>query len=815
MYPTPNVAIRDFFATSDLDKNYNDATFSLEVSVKNYGKVKSVPKVLQAEIAGKQLKGEIPSIDAGEEHVLKLSAVIESPRKWTAETPNLYPLILSLNEGDQTEQLTGTEFGFRKIEIDGNRILLNGQLFKQKGVNRVEHDPVHGHYISKERLEQELKLMKKNNINSIRTAHFPFNSEFYVLCNRYGLYVMNEANLEGTPWVTPLDFVNHESWREAHVERMERLMHRDKNRPSVITWSVGNESHFGENMAAMHHVAKKMDTTRPTSYHYQQEPAPYDIIAGGTLKGGKSRYYTLEEWEALGEANLAKPYVRTEGAHGMGNAMGTFVQIVDIMEKYENLGGFYIWDWVDQGIKTATKDGVEYIGYGGDFGEQTHSYNFCLNGVVMADLSETGKLAEVKYGYKNAAFEWTNNKKQIRITNKNYFVNLSKYSGKWELLRNGNVVQKGDFLVPDIAPQEGAIIPTPVNVSMLNKTDEWLLNLQLQTTQDELWAPKGYSVVEEQLSISSYNFSKKVNVASPRLVSKPGKDNVILISDKSFSVEFDSEKGSLKNYKYNGEVLFEKGPSLNFWRATTDNDYGNRLKNMPNRFGVKWYKAGLNNLTHKLSSLKTVGNKIIAHYKILADQNNGFNAIVIYSFYKDGSINFDFELEAFGSSIRELSSLPKVGTQWVLPKPMENMEWYGKGPFHNYIDRASGSFLGNYSARVEEQFVNYPYPQENGNKMEVRWVTMDNGNGLGLKIHAQQPLEVSAHNYTTKNMEVATHTYELLPTENIYWNIDYKQCGLGNGSCGPNTRKEHSILPTEKYQFNYWMQPIIIAKKYD
>lgn len=359
LYPTPNVAIRDFFATSDFDDNYNNATFSIDVSVKNYGKVKSLARNLQVSIAGKQLKTTIPPIEAGEEYVLNLKTQLESPLKWTAETPHLYPLLLSLAEGNETKQVTGTEFGFRKLEIAGNRILLNGIPFKQKGVNRVEHDPVNGHYITGKRLEQELKLMKQNNINAIRTAHFPFNSEFYVLCNRYGFYVIDEANLESTPSVTPLDFVNDKSWKKAHEERMERMIHRDKNHPSVITWSVGNEAHFGENMAAMHHVAKKMDSTRPTSYHYQQEPAPYDIIAGGTLKGGKGRYYPLEEWEKLGKANLAKPYVRTEGAHGMGNAMGTFVQIVDIMGKYESLGGFYIWDWVDQGIKTSTKEGVE------------------------------------------------------------------------------------------------------------------------------------------------------------------------------------------------------------------------------------------------------------------------------------------------------------------------------------------------------------------------------------------------------------------------------------------------------------------------
>ena len=288
----------------------------------------------------------------------------------------------------------------------------------------------------------------------------------------------------------------------------------------------------------------------------------------------------------------------------------------------------------------------------------------------------------------------------------------------------------------------------------------------------------------------------------------PDTNNTILISNANFSVEFDPEEGSLKNYKYNGEVLFEKGPAMNFYRATTDNDYGNRRRKMPERFGVKWQEAGLDSLTHKLRSFEIEKNKIIASYLISANEENGFEAVVSYSFFKDGSISFDFEVEAFGSSIRELPSLPKVGTQWVLPKQQENMAWYGKGPFHNYSDRSGGSFIRTYRASVEEQFVNYPYPQENGNKMDVRWVSMDNGRGSGLKIYAKQALEVSAHHYTTKNLDEATHTYQLQPTGKVYWNIDYKQCGLGNGSCGPNTRSENCIPPAEKYQFAYWMQPI-------
>jgi beta-galactosidase/beta-glucuronidase len=492
----------------------------------------------------------------------------------------------------------------------------------------------------------------------------------------------------------------------------------------------------------------------------------------------------------------------------MGNAMGNFKEIVDIMEKYPSLGGFYIWDWVDQGIKTQTENGEEYIGYGGDFGEVTHDYNFCLNGVVLPDLSKTGKLAEVKYVYQNADIKWNKNKTNILISNKNYFVDLNRYKGKWELLKNGKLVKEGSFSLPGIAPQKSSYIKTPIDISKLDKQHEWLLNLQLISTKDELWASKAYPVVEEQLVIQPFDFNSKAKKTGPFLISKQDEGKTIVLSNDKFSVAFDSKEGILKNYTYNGELLFENGPKLNFWRATTDNDTGNRLKKTNSKFATKWHKTGLNDLQQELISATIEENKIIANYKILANQDNGFNAKVIYAFYEDGSINFDFDVEAFGSSIRNLPSLPKVGTQWLLPEEMDNMEWYGKGPFHNYIDRANGTFIGNYSASVEEQFVNYPYPQENGNKMDVRWAMMDNGNGLGLKISGYQPLEVSAHHYATKNLDEATHTHELQRTENVYWNIDYKQCGLGNSSCGSNTRKEYCISPSEKFNFSYRMEPI-------
>lgn len=807
LYATPNLAIRDFYATSKLDKNYENANFSIEVAVKNYGAKKSKPNTITISIAGEQIKKELPRLQSGEEQIIRLNKKIKSPLKWTAETPNLYPLVLNLSQGNQVNQVTGTEFGFRDIEISGNKILLNGKPFIQKGVNRVEHDPVNGHYITSERLKQELKLLKKNNINAIRTAHFPFNSEFYVWCNRYGFYVIDEANLESTHKFTPLDFTNDQSWKKAHEERMERMIHRDKNHPCVINWSVGNEAHYGKNMAAMHDVAKRLDTTRPTSYHYQQQPAPYDIIAGGTVKGGKGRYYGLEDWKKLGRANLSKPYVRTEGAHAMGNAMGNFKEIVEILEQYESLGGFYIWDWVDQSIKTQTSSGEVFYAYGGDFGEQRHSYNFCLNGIVMSDLTETGKLAEVKYVYQNAHIEWHNNKQQLKISNKYYFKNLNTYKGRWELLKNGTVVEEGFFKIPNIAAQKSGFIDNPVDLSKLETSKEWFLNISLLTTNDQIGVDNDYPIIEEQLQVNTFNYDANKTARAPLLIKMHQKDSTQTIVGSNFTVDIDYKSGQLKNYRFNNQLLFETGPVFNFVRAATDNDAGNRLLNKPFRFATQWRNAGLYDLKPILKSLVVDVNKVVVEHDLKGKKDGGFNTKTIYSFFTDGVIEFDFEAEAYGASILNLPSLPKVGTQWSLPKEMNYMEWYGKGPFHNYSDRSNGTFIKEFRASVKEQYVNYPYPQEHGNKMDIRWVAMHNNLDYGLKILPLQPLETSAHIYTTKNLDQATHTYELKPTQNVFWNLDYKQCGLGNGSCGSNTRPEYRVMPNKKFKFSYLMKP--------
>jgi len=804
LYATPTVAIRDFFARVDLDAQYRDAAFELDVSVRNYGSTPSTPRQLAATIADQELKHIIPPLKAGEEQTVTLKAAITNPEKWTAESPSLYPLLLMLAENGKHTQVTGTEFGFRELEIKGTSCLLNGQPFIQKGVNRVEHDPVHGHYITPERLHEELRLLKEGNVNAVRTAHFPSQSEFYVLCNRYGIYVQDEANMESDHEGT-----HTAAWRPVHEERMARMIERDKNHPCVIAWSVGNEADPHDNMAAMHDIAKKMDPTRPTAYHYQQEPAPYDIIAGGNLKGGKGRYYSHRAWIELGDKGLSKPYIRTEGLHISGNALGNLKETVEVMEASPHIGGLYIWDWVDQGVQTQTESGVDYIGYGGDFGEVTHGYTGCLDGIMLAELTNRGKLTELAYCYQNANAEWVDSaKKAIRFHNRNFFVSLDQFSGRWELVKNGTMVKTGTFTPPAIAPRQSGDWPLPFSTDHLGAGDEWLLNLYLETAEATAWAAKGYPVAREQLEIHPYTFPTLKQAGSSKIkVATSGKTTTF--TGAGFSVELDRQTGLLANYAADGTTLFKRGPKLNFWRAPTCNDAGSRAKLNPNKYEGLWrLKGGLDKMTHKLLELKVDGSTITTRHDISGSENGGFKTETVTTILQDGTLQFSYRIEPYGNrKFMNMASLPKIGTQCILPEGFERMRWYGRGPHHSYSDRCQGSLLGIYSQTVDEQYVNYPWPQEYGNRSAIRSVSMADEQGAGIVANGQQPLEVSARHYTDKNLTDAKHTYDLVRTDEIYFNIDLVQCGVGNDSCGGNPPLEPYRVKVEPVSFAFSIHP--------
>ncbi len=820
LYATPQTAIRDFFATAELDDACDDATLNVEVSVKNYGEAPSAPVGVKCMLYGPdggKVKAaatpiRIPSIPPGKERKVNLKMDVDSPLKWTAETPNLYPLVLTLSRDGKTVQVTGTEFGFRRMHIRDGVFYLNDRAIKIKGVNRVEHDPVRGHYIRRERIEKELRLMKRNNINCVRTAHFPSCSEFYTLCNRYGLYVVDEANLESGPHS---GFPSRPAWKKAHLDRMERMIYRDRNHPCVINWSVGNEADNGPNMAAMHYLAKKTDPTRSTSYHYDTEPRVYDIVAGGTTRGGHGRYYGLDEMIRIAKAKSDRPYLRSEFAHAMGNAVGNLSETVAIMEKHPRIMGGCIWDWVDQSILTRTKDGQEYYGFGGDFGEVEHDANFCLNGLVMSDLSRTGKLAEVRGVYQNVGVSWANEgKSKIAVGNKNFFTDLGQYDCRWELLADGESAKRGELLLPSAPPQKTVVVDIPTECRQdVPDGAELLLNVSFHLKRNELWADKGYAVGFGQLVLRGWDFDKKSPAARGELTIAEYDDGRSVITGEGFSVRVNTQTGRLENYTRGGRVLMLHGPRPHFWRAPTDND-GGYAKSMrhKNRYSAKWIRAGLDALKSDVKSLdieKTGDNVVVRAEHVIQKPGAkaGFNCTSVTTVRPDGVMQFRHDIKPFGKAVTRLPSLPRIGVQCVTARDLERMSWYGRGPMANYRDRNTGSLIGVYTGTVDEQFVNYPVPQANGNKTDVRWVSLRDEEGAGLIAQSTRPIETSARHYTDENLSNAYHTYDLKRTDEIYWNIDYAQCGLGNASCGRSFPLEKYRVKPRAVTFEYTIAP--------
>ncbi|OXU15471.1 glycoside hydrolase family 2 TIM barrel-domain containing protein [Sedimentisphaera salicampi] len=807
LFSMPETAVWDYFASAKLDKNHKDAEFSIEAEVRNFSDESIKGLVVECRIAGKTLREEVPVISGLDSRKVVLAAPIENPDKWTAESPNLYPLTVALNKNGKTIQAASTEFGFREIEIKGEVFLVNGRPVKLKGVNRVEHDPVNGHYITEERLKRELSLMKKYNINCVRTAHFPSNSEFYSLCNRYGLYVIDEANVESFGH----GIVTSPVWKNAHEKRMRRMIQRDKNHPSVINWSVGNEASNGPNMAAMHYIAKQMDSTRHTSYHFNTEPKVYDIIAGGNENGGRGRYYDNKTFRKIGEADMGKPYIRTEGAHGMGNAMGGLKETVKIMEQYPGIAGFCIWDWVDQAILTETEDGRKYYGFGGDFGEVQHSANFCLNGIVLADLSVTGKLTEVGYCYQNAEISWADESKaSIAIKNKNFFTNLNRFDGKWELLKNGKPYKSGELELPKIPPQQTGEMKTPVDAANLSKKEEWLLNVYIALHEDKLWADKGWPIVKEQLSITGFRPEMREPEQSGGWeVLQAGSDKVFKCSNAEITL---NKNGIFENYRVNGKLILKRGPKEDLWRAPTDNDGGYAKSQRSNKkYSAKWQKAGLDNIEWRLNNSEITRSK--DGLKVIVSRLGKCKGGIIHSkitasLMAGGLIDFQFDIRASGDYISKLPSLPKIGTECIAAEGFENFKWFGRGPQHNYSDRNNGTLARVYSGTVDEQFVSFPVPQENGNKTGVRWASLIDDSGFGVKIIGKQMLETSVAHYSDMNLSKAYHTYDLKREPEVFWDIDLKQCGLGNASCGNfPALPQYRVKPGE-YSFGYRIEPL-------
>jgi len=822
LYSTPKTQIQDFFVTTDLDENYKNAVVSALVNLKNYD-TKSFKNGLldfkllnlegqEVELDGK-LSHEISLLKPGASMEVIISGNVTGPMKWTHETPNLYKVAISLynSQGEITE-VVACNTGFREIEINNREVLLNGKPLLFKGVNKVEHHPLLGKYVTREWLEKEVLIMKQHNINSIRTAHYPHDPYLYELCDRYGLLVIDEANVESHGMRYGAEsLAKNPAWKKAHVQRCRSMIQRDKNHPSVVMWSHGNEAGNGVNIAAMNDEAHRLDATRPTHYHFSDNPKSCDILGGGIHKGGKrhnaGRYHSIKDLEIVANSGEPRPFLLNEYAHAMGNAMGNLKEYVDVFEKYPNMIGGHIWDWVDQGILQTTDDGEDWYAYGGDFGDTPNDKNFCLNGIVLPNLGVTPKTIEVKRVYQNIGFKLNNNSGSLTLSNKNQHITLDGITFFWKVLENGKIVKKGDFMI-NVAAGLSENYKIPFGDISIEKNKEYLFNISAKLNEKCRWAEAGYEIAFDQFILQEWIFEID-ELDSKQRMHTDVSDNFVKISGDDFSFAFDIEKGVISEYKLKGKNLLQNGPQPNVWRAPTDND-GSYFPDATNKRQCNlWLDAGLKDIVSALTNfeMKNQGEAnttFVASYELRSkDKTTGFDWHIEYSVFSDGRFTMNTKVKPIG----RLPDLPRLGYQLILPDEFDHFEWYGRGPHESYNDRKVGASIGKYSGSVDEQFTYYVVPQENGNKTDVRWVKLTNTNGVGLKVSGDIPLEASVHHYSTQTLTNAVHTYELVKENLTYWNIDFSQGGLGGNSCGPKPLEKYLLKPLP-IQFSLKFEPI-------
>jgi len=810
---TPKVHIRDYFIMTDLDPTYSSGSFWLRINIQNFGLERSQPGTLIATMydqSGEKVFSESieisQSLNHHQELVLNIQQQVENPLLWSAEHPNLYSLTLELlDENENNTEVISARVGFRKIEITNGQLLVNGYAIDLKGTNRHEIHPENGRVMSKELMLKDILLMKQHNINAVRTSHYPNTPEWYDLCDVYGLYVWDEANIESHQTRENSVFAKDPEWQEAFLDRGRRMVERDKNHPSVIVWSLGNETGHGPNHEAMASMIREMDPLRPIHYDDHEdrwkggEPTPcfYDIIS--------DMYSSPETMVKFHRDYPDRPIILCEYVHAMGNSVGGIKDYWDVIYAHPRMQGGFVWDWVDQGLTKYTADGEKYWAYGGDFGDTPNSGSFCLNGLVYPDRTIKPSLLEVKKVYQYIGFEPVDLVKgKIWLINRYHFTNLNYFLVSWELHSEGKSLQVGQIELPAVHPGDSAAIQIPFNQPNVEPGKNYFLDLEVRLPEDLPWADEDHLVAWEQFQIPYHNPGITESQTEPLPPVKLSEShNELLISGKGFNVQFERKTGFLTSWIINGKESIEAGPKLNFWRPPTDNDRSdwNGLR--------KWQSAGLENLTHKLitfhfSQPDETSANVKTEYEMLNPAGNLIvTATVEYWIQGSCEINVACAIRPTG----KVENFAKIGFQLRLPGDMNNVRWYGRGPHETYPDRQASGRINVYQMKVDDLWENYIVPQENGNRSDIYWVEIKNDFSEGIRFDGDILLNFSAYRYSDEGITSAQHTCELKREQFITFNLDMEQAGLGTASCGPGTR-ENYLIKASDCSFAFRMIPI-------
>ncbi|MEO1012088.1 MAG: glycoside hydrolase family 2 TIM barrel-domain containing protein [Bacteroidota bacterium] len=821
----PKIQLYDFFVRTDLDEDYRDAELQLRPKIRVFGDVQFDGQTLEAQLYDNNkpvfetpLAMEAEMIyneryeQRGKPDFAMMKAHLKNPKKWSAERPNLYTLVFTLKDKNGAVlEARSTQVGFRETEIRNGEFFVNGKSVLMYGVNRHDHSPLTGKVVSRESMLQDILMMKKFNINAVRTSHYPNNEHFYQLCDEYGIYVMDEANLETHDLGGKL--ANDTSWSTAFLERAVRMVERDKNHPSIIFWSLGNESGSGFNHATMANWIRAFDPTRPVHYEGAQTTGGKKKIEDELIKDPEyvdmvSRMYNSIEY-MVKMANLKgenRPVVWCEYAHSMGNSTGNLYQFWDAIKANKRLIGGYIWDWVDQGLLQKAPDGSNYYAYGGDMGDtKVNSGNFCLNGIVDPERNPKPALWEVKKVFQPVALEAMDLAKgKVKVANLHHFTNLMDYKVTWLLEEDGRILKKGVMDAIDLNPGQEKEITVPFKKPKLKAGAKYMLRLGFELKEDTTWAKKGHEVAWEQFGLPFEKPNKFIEAKTLGSVKISGNQ----VKGSNFELLFDPETGQLKQYTFRDKSLITSGLRPNFWRPTTDNDRGGG-KTPEN---LKVWKEASQNPESVDFAMQKMSDHMARASSTFSFAGGEANMVVDYFIFGDGSCKVEVKF----SAEKNLPMLPRLGLQLEVVQQLQTVDWLGKGPHENYWDRKLGAAIGHYRSTLSEDYYTYIRPQESSNKTEVQWFSLTNDQGTGILVQADsEPLSISAWPYTTWDIENAVHSYDLKPRDFITVNIDHKQMGVGGDDSWSKKALPHPEyrLPAKPYSYSFLIKPISSAKE--
>ena len=820
LYSQPFFQIEDFKIESEFKRKQEVGVLKCDLEVLSYQDYIPQGSRIELSLYDQGVKAAEDTIELTELKKTRLNKFkteleITEPAAWSAENPYLYQLEIELlNPDGEKIQTIRQKTAFRTVEIKDAQLLVNGKPVMIRGVNRHDFDPELGRAVSREQMEADIILMKKHNINAVRTAHYPNHPYFYELCDKYGLYVLAETDIEchGMEPVGRWDeLADSEDWRASFLDRMERMVEHYKNHPSIIIWSLGNESGFGDNHRSMAQLTRRLDPTRPIHYEGDRKQEIADIIG--------PMYPTIEQTAELAQKR-EKPVILCEYAHAMGNGPGELKEYWDVFYKYPAAQGGFIWDWLDQGIAVENSEGEICYTYGGDFGDKPHDKNFNINGLVFPDRTPSPGLTEYKYVMAPFKIRDFNFKEGIvKIENQFDFIDSSDYQLNWEVKTAGRVIESGsqDFQLKAGEAKEFAVQGLKLaDLEMIieekgreigaNLPADSYLNFSIVLKNKKSWSEPGHEITFKQYKLP-FIFDRLYHPAASHLKNKDlavkESDLYLMVEGSDFSIYFDRGSGQIRDYIYRGKSLLEKGAELSFWRAPIDNDNTDITHN----YTTAWKKEGIDQLNQRLDELKVVearANFVLlkSRYTIApAAKDLLIRAELEYKIYDSGEV----ELKAAGEfADQKEHSLPRIGLELELNQDLKNISWFGRGPGESYPDSKRGAFIDLFHKKVGEMHTPYVYPQDNGNRSETKWLELKNRVGAGIEFYASEEFDFNAHCYSKRDLERAQHDCELPFRDKIYLELIHRNRGLGSTSCGPKALEKYELKVKDfEFQLNF------------